>query len=123
MVRAVPVSGFSWFEIQKRNELLCPQVLMQQQEMALEEAIAKAQKDAMSVDAAECHINFSEFDTVLQPIIDSCTKDSISSGKAWILQRSTNSKSNILIASYLLYKWVLEAGLSLFRPPQGWIHD
>uniref|UniRef100_A0A1B6L2Y7 CID domain-containing protein n=1 Tax=Graphocephala atropunctata TaxID=36148 RepID=A0A1B6L2Y7_9HEMI len=82
-------------------------VLIQQQQTAIEETIAKTQKDNMNAEAAECHLNFTELDTVLQPIIDSCTKDSISSGKAWILQRATHKKVDNLIASYLLSK-VLE---------------
>ncbi|XP_054273893.1 calcium homeostasis endoplasmic reticulum protein-like isoform X2 [Macrosteles quadrilineatus] len=79
-------------------------VLMQQQEVAIEEAIQKAQKEHMNAEATECSLNFAEMDAILQPIIDSCTKDSISSGKAWILQRATGKKINSVIASYLLSK-------------------
>uniref|UniRef100_A0A1B6G4R8 Calcium homeostasis endoplasmic reticulum protein n=1 Tax=Cuerna arida TaxID=1464854 RepID=A0A1B6G4R8_9HEMI len=82
-------------------------VLMQQQQAAIDETIAKTQKENMNAEAVECHLNFAELDAVLQPIIDSCTKDSISSGKAWILQRATHKKVDNLIASYLLSK-VLE---------------
>lgn len=79
---------------------------MQQQQASIEEAISKAQKDTMFNEATECNLNFSELDGILQPIIDSCTKDSISSGKAWILQRATHKKIDNLIASYLLLKLV-----------------
>lgn len=77
---------------------------MQQQQTAIEEMIAKTQKENMSDDANQCGLSLTELDAVLQPIIDSCTKDSISSGKAWILQRATSKKINNVIASYLLSK-------------------
>lgn len=79
---------------------------MQQQQSACEDVIAKAQLEKMKSDAANCNLSFSELDSVLQPIIDSCTKDSISSGKAWILHRATNERTNRVIAQYLLSKYV-----------------
>lgn len=77
---------------------------MQQQQSAVEEAITKAQEDKLKADAADCNLNFAELDSILQPIIDSCTKDSISTGKAWILQRATSDKANNVISKYLLSK-------------------
>lgn len=82
-------------------------VLMQQQQSAVEDAITKAQEEKLKADAADCNLNFAELDGILQPIIDSCTKDSISTGKAWILQRATSDKANSVISKYLLSK-VLE---------------
>ncbi|RZF40697.1 hypothetical protein LSTR_LSTR007988 [Laodelphax striatellus] len=84
-------------------------VLMQQQQAAIEDSIEKSRKDQLLADANDCNIQFNEFDAVLQPIIDSCTKDSISNGKAWILQRATNDKVNNVITKYLLAK-ILEPG-------------
>lgn len=85
---------------------------MQQQQSAIEEMIAKTQKENMSDDAIQCDLSLAELDGVLQPIIDSCTKDSISSGKAWILHRATSKKINNVIASYLLSKYVTPSLLS-----------
>lgn len=54
--------------------------------------------------ADECSIDLSELDSILQPIIDSCTKDSISNGKGWILNHATDEKQNDCIAHCLLLK-------------------
>jgi calcium homeostasis ER protein len=80
------------------------QVLMQQQQGQIEDALRTAQLDALQQAADEAGISFTEFDSVLQPIIDSCTKDSISSGKGWILQRSCSPKADQVLAQYLLKK-------------------
>lgn len=55
-------------------------VLLQQQETQIEEVIAKAQHETLLKQADEMQINIYEFDSILQPIIDSCTKDGISTG-------------------------------------------
>lgn len=54
---------------------------MQQQQKQIEEAVEKAQWDSVMKQAEENGIRLSDFDTILQPIIDSCTKDSISGGE------------------------------------------
>lgn len=54
---------------------------MQQQTKQIDEAIEKAQNETVSKQAEENSIRLSDFDAILQPIIDSCTKDSISAGK------------------------------------------
>lgn len=54
---------------------------MQQQQSQIDEAILKAQHDALLKLADENKIRLAEFDAILQPIVDSCTKDSISTGK------------------------------------------
>ncbi|XP_066906139.1 calcium homeostasis endoplasmic reticulum protein isoform X1 [Halyomorpha halys] len=82
-------------------------VLIQQQEAQVEEAIRKAESDKLTREADELGINLTDLDNVLQPITDTCTKDSISNGKAWILQRATSKSVNDLLARYLLHK-VLE---------------
>jgi len=84
--------------------LLLLQVLMQQQQGQIEDALRKAQQDALQQAADEAGISFTELDSVLQPIIDSCTKDSISSGKGWILQHSSSPKADQVLAQYLLKK-------------------
>lgn len=54
---------------------------MKQQTKQIDEAIVGAQNEALQCQADENEIDLEEFDSILQPIIDSCTKDSISAGK------------------------------------------
>nr|CAD7404697.1 unnamed protein product [Timema poppensis] len=83
-------------------------VLMQQQQTQIEDALRKSQEDALQRASDEAGISINEFDSVLQPIVDSCTKDSISSGKGWILQRSTSPKADEVIALHLLRKVIAQ---------------
>lgn len=53
---------------------------MQQQQTQIDEGLIRAQNDLIQNLADENDINVMEFDGILQPIIDSCTKDSISAG-------------------------------------------
>lgn len=57
------------------------QVLLQQQQVQIDEAVTRAQNDALVKQADDSKISLSDFDAKLQPIIDSCTKDSISNGE------------------------------------------
>ena len=50
------------------------------------------------------NISLSIYDSVLEPIIETCTKDSISSGKSWIFQNSNSKECNKLLANYLNFK-------------------
>lgn len=66
------------------NPFVCrsaSQVLVQQQQSHIDEAIVGAQHDSLVKLAIEHNIRLNEFEDVLQPIVDSCTKDSISAGK------------------------------------------
>ncbi|XP_014231138.1 calcium homeostasis endoplasmic reticulum protein isoform X1 [Trichogramma pretiosum] len=82
--------------------------LMSQQQGKVEEAVRQAQDNALQTVAQSTNTDLQAFDTVLQPIIDSCTKDSISAGKAWILQHSTTLPSNQVIAKHLLKRVIQE---------------
>lgn len=77
---------------------------MQQQQTQIEEALRKAQEDSIQLLADEAEVGFGEIDQILQPIIDTCTKDSISAGKGWIFSRSSSPKCNEVMAKYLLKK-------------------
>ena len=79
-------------------------VLQQNQRVQVEEAIHKAREAKLEELSRTTNISLSIMETVLQPIIESCTKDSISSGKSWIFQHSTNSDSNTLISEYLAWR-------------------
>lgn len=56
------------------------QVLLQQQQSQIDESILKAQHDSLMIQAEEQGVRVAEFEGILQPIVDSCTKDSISTG-------------------------------------------
>lgn len=58
---------------------------MKQQKTQIEDVIEMAQKAQLESMAAGHHIKLSEMDAILQPIIDSCTKDSISTGNVILL--------------------------------------
>ncbi|CRK99453.1 CLUMA_CG012573, isoform B [Clunio marinus] len=80
------------------------QVLLQQQKGEIEDAIDRAQADKITQCAQENQISINELDDVLQPIIESCTKDSIANGKLWILQQTSNSAKSQIISQYILKK-------------------
>ena len=79
-------------------------VLQQNQRVQVEEAIHKAREAKLEELSRTTNISLSIMETVLQPIIKNCTKDSISSGKSWIFQHSTNADSNTLISEYLAWR-------------------
>ncbi|KAI8123535.1 hypothetical protein FF38_07761 [Lucilia cuprina] len=82
--------------------------LMAQQKKQIEEAIEDAQNTQLDKKAEELNISLNEFDGILQPIIDACTKDSISQGKNWILQHSSDSAKNNVVLQYLLKKALMD---------------
>lgn len=79
-------------------------VLIQQQQAKINELVSKAQVETIQMMAEENNISLSELDNILQPIIDTCTKDSISSGKGWILQHATSNDAGKVISQHLLRK-------------------
>lgn len=79
-------------------------VLIQQQQAKINELVSKAQVETIQLMAEENNVSLTDLDTILQPIIDSCTKDSISSGKGWILQHATSHDAGKVISQHLLRK-------------------
>lgn len=61
---------------------------MKQQTKQIDDAIVGAQNETLQCQADENGIDLEEFDNILQPIIDSCTKDSISAGKISFFEHS-----------------------------------
>ncbi|XP_059487556.1 calcium homeostasis endoplasmic reticulum protein isoform X2 [Neocloeon triangulifer] len=81
------------------------QAMAQRQQTQAEEAIRQAQEEKLCIMAEEVGIDCSELNSLLQPIINSCTKDAISQGKGWILHKSqANVRANAVIALQLLLK-------------------
>lgn len=73
-------------------------VLSQQQEREIDEAVAKAQAEHIERCANENQIPLKELEEKLQPIIDSCTKDSIQNGELF----RPNYDQDILYTSHHL---------------------
>lgn len=88
--------------------------LMAQQQGRVEDAVRQAQENTLQTNAQNTCTDLVGFDTVLQPIIDSCTKDSISAGKAWILQHSVTLQSNQVVAEHLLKRYITLKFLTYF---------
>ena len=62
-------------------------VTMEQAKVLTDEAIRKAKWEHLELLASDTGMNLEELESVLQPIIDSCTKESISGGKVWIFSK------------------------------------
>ncbi|XP_031776986.1 calcium homeostasis endoplasmic reticulum protein isoform X2 [Nasonia vitripennis] len=82
--------------------------LMAQQQGRVEDAVRQAQENNLQSNAQTTNTDLAAFEAVLQPIIDTCTKDSISAGKAWILQHSNTLESNQVVAEHLLKRVIQE---------------
>lgn len=86
------------------------QMLNGQQQMMIDEAIRKIQDDNLIKLAHDFNLNLHEFELLLHPIFETCTKDSISSGKSWISTRCQLPVHHEIICKYFL-KRVRSAGM------------
>ena len=81
--------------------------MTQQQKHQTDEIIKLHQDKEMMHQAHEAGVDLTELDSLLVPIMESCTKESISQGKAWILHHILQPQSSSeVIAQYLLIKTV-----------------
>lgn len=74
--------------------------------MHIREGVYVARGEMLRKEAIDLGLNIQEFEDLLTPITESCTKDSISNGKHWIFTRAVNPQINGWISKYLLYKLV-----------------
>lgn len=79
-------------------------VLMQQQQAQVDVVLSECEIKGNQQDADELQITLTELNGLLAPIIDNCTKDSIQTGKSWILQHATDKEKALCIARSLLLK-------------------
>ena len=79
-------------------------VLQQSQKTQVDEAIMKARKLRLEELSRSSNISLSHFESLLQPIMETCTKDSISSGKQWMFQKGVDKDSNKLLSEYLTWR-------------------
>lgn len=64
----------------QKKTITYKKVLLQQQEREIDDAVQKAQAEYIERCANENQIPLDELEDKLQPIVDSCTKDSIQNG-------------------------------------------
>ncbi|XP_040176962.1 calcium homeostasis endoplasmic reticulum protein [Rana temporaria] len=64
-------------------------------------AVAHAIEQQMQKQREETHLDMTEFDNLLQPIIDTCTKDAISAGKNWMFSNAKSPQHCELMAGHL----------------------
>ena len=91
--------------LQSEENLSAQERVTQQTQATLEvEAVKKARWEYLQLLSKETGIDLDEMETVIHPIIESCTKDSIGLGKGWIFGKAVNHDNNKLIAHYLSYR-------------------
>lgn len=80
--------------------------MAQQHQQLTSEAVQSAKWEHVLRLAAETSsgVSVDEMETVMMPIVESCTKDSISSGKIWIFSQAVSHANNQLMAHYLAYR-------------------
>uniref|UniRef100_A0A8C9RDQ0 Calcium homeostasis endoplasmic reticulum protein n=1 Tax=Scleropages formosus TaxID=113540 RepID=A0A8C9RDQ0_SCLFO len=86
----------SQWNLQQQEQHL--QNLRQEQVTA---AIALALEQQTQKLQLETQLDMAEFDSLLQPIIDTCTKDAISAGKNWMFSNAKSSQHCELMAAHL----------------------
>uniref|UniRef100_A0A8C0GQW9 Calcium homeostasis endoplasmic reticulum protein n=1 Tax=Chelonoidis abingdonii TaxID=106734 RepID=A0A8C0GQW9_CHEAB len=64
-------------------------------------AVALAVEQQMQKVLEETQLDMNEFDNLLQPIIDTCTKDAISAGKNWMFSNAKSPQHCELMAGHL----------------------
>lgn len=79
--------------------------MLQQQQAQVEVTVSKLEHENLQKMADDCGLDLEGLNQILQPIIDSCTKDSISNGKGWLLTHATNEAQSDCIAHCLLLKY------------------
>ncbi|XP_061404225.1 calcium homeostasis endoplasmic reticulum protein-like, partial [Lethenteron reissneri] len=72
----------------------------------MEAAVCAAQEARVRAMAAEAQLSLSDLDGLLQPIIDTCTKDAISTGKTWIFSNAKSTGVCEALAEYLRWRIV-----------------
>nr|XP_027205767.1 calcium homeostasis endoplasmic reticulum protein-like isoform X2 [Dermatophagoides pteronyssinus] len=71
-------------------------------ERRINEIITKQLDDELKRMCEDFNINLNEFDKILQPIIESCRKESIANGKIWIFNHCSTSDQYDAVAKHLL---------------------
>ncbi|CAF2221748.1 unnamed protein product, partial [Rotaria magnacalcarata] len=78
-------------------------MIEQQKSVQIRDGVYMARGDMLKKEAADLNLDIQEFEDVLTPITESCTKDSIANGKHWIFTHADSEESNSWISQYLLF--------------------
>ncbi|OTF70362.1 Suppressor-of-White-Apricot domain containing protein [Euroglyphus maynei] len=71
-------------------------------ERRIDEMITKQLDDELKRMCEDFNINLNEFNKILQPIIESCRKESIANGKIWIFNHCSTADQYDAVAKHLL---------------------
>lgn len=77
-------------------------MLAQQQQVATEDKILSEQREWINSEAAANELSLIELSSILEPVINGCTKDAIANGKSWIMKQTANQRKIEIITQYLL---------------------
>lgn len=99
------VSEFSEADVEQSEKNLKAQrdVLMARQASEIAEFMDHALMNSVKERCARLNLRIEQLDEVIQPLIDSCTKENISRGKTWVIEKGSESmEAAELVADYLL---------------------
>ena len=88
----------------EQNLIAQRKVTEDQVQQMTEDTIRKSRQEHLESLAQESGMSLKELEATVQPIIESCTKETIGSGKVWIFQNATSHDRNRLLAHYLAFR-------------------
>ncbi|XP_054161602.1 calcium homeostasis endoplasmic reticulum protein-like [Oppia nitens] len=80
------------------------QVIMQEKDIIINNVLKQLQEEQLRRLADDFNVNLNEFENVLLPIADNCTKEAITKGKAWIFNNCSAPVHYDVIARHLLHR-------------------
>ncbi|CAH8567758.1 unnamed protein product [Dicrocoelium dendriticum] len=100
---SVPEFSEADVEQSERNLKAQHDVLMARQANEIAEFMDHALLNSVKERCTRLNLRIEQLDEVIQPLIDSCTKENISRGKTWVIEKGSESvESAELLADYLL---------------------
>ncbi|KAA3677851.1 calcium homeostasis endoplasmic reticulum protein [Paragonimus westermani] len=79
------------------------EVLMARQASEIDELLDRCLMDSVKDRGSQHNLSIDQMNEVIQPLIESCTKENISKGKTWVIERgSENQELAELVTDYLL---------------------
>lgn len=88
----------------EQNLIAQRKVTEDQVQQMTEDTIRKSRQEHLESLAQESGMSLKELEATVQPIIESCTKETIGSGKVWIFQNANSHDRNRLLAHYLAFR-------------------
>ncbi|KAF7260932.1 hypothetical protein EG68_01635, partial [Paragonimus skrjabini miyazakii] len=79
------------------------EVLMARQASEIDELLDRSLMDSVKDRGSQYNLSIDQMNEVIQPLIESCTKENISKGKTWVIERGSESQELAeLVTDYLL---------------------